>query len=178
MLLWLASSLSAQAQPAAQSSKPTPQEPVTKSHAPKAKASAAPAAKKQVKKSGSIAKPVQQTPSSNQVASKRDPFRPLVGKASPGSGVPENLPPGKAGLVVATTRIDGTAQSTNGMIAVVSNPQQRVYFLRQGDRVYDGEVERITLDGVVFREISKDAFGKPVERIVTKRIYATAGEQQ
>ncbi|MGH9774487.1 MAG: hypothetical protein ACRD50_06020 [Candidatus Acidiferrales bacterium] len=92
--------------------------------------------------------------------------------------MPENLPPGKAGLVVATTRIDGTAQSTNGMIAVVSNPQQRVYFLRQGDRVYDGEVERITLDGVVFREISKDAFGKPVERIVTKRIYATAGEQQ
>jgi hypothetical protein len=31
---------------------------------------------------------------------------------------------------------------------------------------------------VVFRENSKDAFGKPVEREVTKRIYNSAGEQQ
>jgi hypothetical protein len=53
-----------------------------------------------------------------------------------------------------------------------------VYFVREGDHLYDGDVEKIGMDGVTFRENTKDAFGKPVERVVTKRIYATAGEQQ
>jgi hypothetical protein len=108
-------------------------------------------------------------------AGKRDPFQPLVNENKP-SGPP--LPPGKAGLVVATVRIDGTVRSPEGMMAVVSNPDQRVYFLREGDRLYDGDVEKIGLDGVTFKENSKDAFGKPVERLVTKRIYPSAGEQQ
>jgi Tfp pilus assembly protein PilP len=110
------------------------------------------------------------------VASKRDPFLPLVNTKAEAGG--EHLPPGKAGLVISTVRIDGTVRMTGGMIAVVTNPDQRVYFIREGDRLYDGEVEKIGLDGVTFRENSKDAFGKSVERSVTKRIYPSAGEQQ
>jgi hypothetical protein len=110
------------------------------------------------------------------VVSKRDPFLPLVDTKKEGGG--EHLPPGKAGLVISTVRIDGTVRMTGGMIAVVTNPEQRVYFIREGDRLYDGEVEKIGLDGVTFRENSKDAFGKSVERSVTKRIYPSAGEQQ
>jgi hypothetical protein len=108
-------------------------------------------------------------------AGRRDPFLPLVNE-NKASG--PALPPGKAGLVVATVRVDGTVRSPEGMMAVVSNPDQRVYFLREGDRLYDGDVEKIGLDGVTFKENSKDAFGKPVERLVTKRIYPSAGEQQ
>ena len=89
-----------------------------------------------------------------------------------------HLPPGKAGLVIATVHVDGTVKAPSGMIAVVSNPEQRVYFIREGDQLYDGDVEKIGLDGVTFKENSKDAFGKPVERVVTKRIYPSAGEQQ
>jgi len=110
------------------------------------------------------------------VASKRDPFLPLVNTKKEGGG--EHLPPGKAGLVIATVRVDGTVRAPSGMIAVVTNPEQRVYFVREGDHLYDGEVEKIGLDGVTFRENSKDAFGKSVERSVTKRIYPSAGEQQ
>jgi len=109
-------------------------------------------------------------------ASKRDPFNPLITEHKTGGG--EHLPPGKAGLVVATVRVDGTVRSGDSMIAVLSNPEEHVYFVREGDRLYDGDVEKIALDGVTFRENSKDAFGKPVERVVTKRIYASAGEQQ
>ncbi len=109
------------------------------------------------------------------VEGKRDPFVSLI-NVSTGKGA--NLPPGKAGLVVATVHVDGTVQSQGGMIAVLSNPDQRVYFVREGDKLYDGDVEKITLDGVTFQEDSKDAFGKPIERVVTKRIYASAGEQQ
>lgn len=109
------------------------------------------------------------------VEGKRDPFVSLI-NVSNGKGV--NLPPGKAGLVIATVHVDGTVQSQGGMIAVLSNPDQRVYFVREGDKLYDGDVQKITLDGVTFQEDSKDAFGKPIERVVTKRIYASAGEQQ
>jgi hypothetical protein len=107
---------------------------------------------------------------------KRDPFEPLINQHKEGSAA--HLPPGKAGLVVATVRVDGTIHAQNGMIAIVSNPEQHVYFIREGDRLYDGDVEKIGLDGVTFRENSKDAFGKSIERVVTKRIYASAGEQQ
>ena len=106
----------------------------------------------------------------------RDPFVPLVNEHKPGGGPP--LPPGKAGLVVATIRVDGAIRSPNGMFAVVTNPDSRVYFLKEGDQLYDGDVEKIGLDGVTFKEVSKDAFGKSVEKIVTKRIYPSAGEQQ
>jgi hypothetical protein len=108
---------------------------------------------------------------------RRDPFESLVSRQTT-AGLAKNLPPGKAGLQVSTLRLDGIVKSSNGMIAVVSNPQARTYFLREGDQLYDGQVEKIAMDGVSFHELGKDAFGKPVERQVNKRIYASAGEQQ
>lgn len=112
----------------------------------------------------------------SDTANKRDPFAPLINQRKAGGGIP--LPPGKAGLVISTVRVDGAVHSPSGMIAVVSNPENSVYFIHEGDRLYDGDVEKIGLDGVTFRENSKDAFGKPIERMVTKRIYASAGAQQ
>ncbi|MGH9573682.1 MAG: hypothetical protein ACRD40_09145 [Candidatus Acidiferrales bacterium] len=111
-----------------------------------------------------------------EMVAKRDPFVALVNVQKEGGG--PNLPPGKAGLVVATVRVDGTVKSGEELLAVVSNPERHVYFVREGDHLYDGSVKRIDLDGVTFQEDSKDAFGKPVVREVTKRIYASAGEQQ
>jgi hypothetical protein len=136
-----------------------------------------PAKKTTHKKSSAAAAPDASAPAKPVIAEsgKRDPFLPLVNERKVG-GPP--LPPGKAGLVVATVHVDGTVSSPNGMLAVVSNPDQRVYFLREGDRLFDGDVEKIGLDGVTFKENSKDAFGKQVERTVTKRIYPSAGEQQ
>lgn len=158
--------------------------------AKKARKAAASAAMKQAAPKPAAATPAVQTPAlpptpseesvdkgtTVDMAGKRDPFVPLVtDKKDTGA---EHLPPGKAGIVIASVRVDGTVKSGNGMIAVVSNPDQRVYFIREGDQLYDGDVEKISLDGVTFKENSKDAFGHPVERIVTKRIYASAGEQQ
>jgi hypothetical protein len=138
-----------------------------------------PAAKPAASDAAPMAAP-EGAPSSDKpeaVANKRDPFLPLVAvQQQAASG--EHLPPGKAGLVIASVRVDGTVKAANGMLAVVSNPEQRVYFVREGDHLYDGDVEKIGLDGVTFRENSKDAFGKSVERLVTKRIYPSAGEQQ
>jgi Tfp pilus assembly protein PilP len=135
----------------------------------------APKAKSTAKKSSSTA-PAAAAPEAK--VTRRDPFESLTSRQEAANKVAANLPPGKAGLQVASLRLDGIVKSPNGMIAVVTNPQARTYFLREGDQLYDGRVEKIALDGVSFHEVGKDAFGKPVERQVNKRIYSSVGEQQ
>lgn len=109
---------------------------------------------------------------------RRDPFSILVNKETSGNVMaPVNLPPGKSGLQVQTLMIQGIVGGPSGMIAVVANPQQRVYFLREGDQLFDGTVEHIAISGVTFHEVGKDAFGKPLEREVTRRLSTSSGEQ-
>jgi nucleoid-associated protein YgaU len=173
---------------------PAPQAkaPAAKAPAAKAPAAKAPAAKVQAAKPKAAKAPKKaakapakaaaaEAPVETEVASaashRRDPFRPLVSLQQTGPAIPANLPPGKAGLMVSTLRVDGIVRAPNGMLVVVTSPQQRTYFLRQGDRLYDGHVEQISMDGVSFKETGKDPFGKPIERVVTKRIYPSAGEQ-
>jgi hypothetical protein len=151
----------------------------------KAPAAAHPAAKPPAKRvSRKSSKPATEaksatTPEGQQVKTgRRDPFESLVGRQKAQADAAKNLPPGKGGLQVSTLKVDGIVHGPNGMIAVVSNPQQRTYFLREGDQLYDGRVDKIAMDGISFHESGKDAFGKPVERTVNKRIYSSAGEEQ
>jgi hypothetical protein len=154
-------------------STPAPAAPKTGAKKPAAK----PAAKSSASKS---AKPAAAGASGDEQGkvSRRDPFESLTSRQDAAAKTAANLPPGKPGLQIGTLRLDGIVRSPNGMIAVVTNPQSRTYFLREGDKLYDGQVEKIAMDGVSFHEIGKDAFGKPVERQVNKRIYSSAGEQQ
>ena len=168
--------------PATQTAKPAQQTAPTAAAAPaaksgkKGKAGRKRTAKAVEKPAGPAGTP-KAAAESEVKAARRDPFESLVSHGT-GKGTP-NLPPGKAGLQVSTLRLDGIVRAPSGMIAVVSNPQSRVYFLHEGDHLYDGSVEKISMDGVSFHEEGKDAFGKPVERQVNKRIYSTSsGEQQ
>ena len=141
-----------------------------------AKPAAKPVAKKHAATSATEGAAGSSTPEQTRIA-RRDPFESLLARQKAG-GDAKNLPPGKGGLQVSTLKIDGIVHGPNGMIAMVSNPQQRTYFLHEGDQLYDGRVDKIAMDGVSFHETGKDAFGKPVEHTVNKRIYSTAGEEQ
>jgi Tfp pilus assembly protein PilP len=170
----------AQAAPAASKPAPAATKPAAK---PAAKAASKGATKKSSvpKKEASAAASsgAPKPPAESETkTSRRDPFESLTSRQEAAARAGANLPPGKAGLQVATLRLDGIVRAPNGMIAVVTNPQARTYFLREGDQLYDGRVEKIAMDGVSFHEMGKDAFGKPVERQVNKRIYSSAGEQQ
>jgi len=173
------------AAPAPAATKPAPQaaKPAGK---PAGKPAAKPAAKARAKKPAAkpairaVERPA--TPGTAPAAAeseikqaRRDPFESLIGRQNK---TPPNLPPGIRGLQVSTLRLDGLVKGPNGFIAVVSNPQARTYFLREGDHLYDGSVEKISMDGVSFHEEGKDAFGKPVEHQVNKRIYSSPGETQ
>lgn len=153
--------------------KTTPPTPASVAPAKPAKEEAAkPEEKKKDVKGVEVAGSAATTVPEGPPAVKRDPFSPLISAnaVKPGNALPEHLPPGKAGLVIGTLRVDGIVSGPNGMIAIVSNAQDRVYFLREGDRLYDGSVEHIALDTVSFHETGKDPFGKPVEREVSKAL--------
>ena len=174
----------APAKPAPQAAKPaTPPAKAPSKRA--AKSQTKPATKPAAKKAPKAPKPPVETATveapkeAEGKGPRRDPFESLVARQQAQKSAADKLPPGKAGLQVSTLRLDGVVKAPNGMIAVVTNPQARTYFLREGDQLYDGRVEKIAMDGVSFHEVGKDAFGKPVERQVNKRIYSSsAGDQQ
>lgn len=168
LLATAGSGLHAQTAPAAK--------PAAKSAAPKATSTKTTAPKQATKKATKPA--ATGTEPADVKVSRRDPFESLTSRQDAAAKNAANLPPGKAGLQVASLRLDGIVRSPNGMIAVVSNPQARTYFLREGDQLYDGKVDKIGMDNVAFHEMGKDAFGKPVERQVNKRLYSSAGDQQ
>jgi hypothetical protein len=147
--------------------------PASTRRAPAAAPAARPAAKPPAEKPG-----IQPVEHPSTTPGRRDPFSILVNKETTGNVMaPVNLPPGKSGLQVQTLMIQGIVGGPSGMIAVVANPQQRVYFLREGDQLFDGTVEHIAISGVTFHEVGKDAFGKPLEREVTRRLSTSSGEQ-
>lgn len=178
--------LCAQAKPAATGAKPAPAataKPAPQKPKAAAKSVAKSPAKPAVKAVKKTTKPAADAGAAGGAeveakAGRRDPFESLTSRQEAAARQGANLPPGKAGLQVGTLRLDGVVRAPNGMIAVVTNPQARTYFLREGDQLFDGRVEKISMDGVSFHEVGKDAFGKPVERQVNKRIYSSAGEQQ
>ena len=191
VLLAAGSSLQAQTKPAPQAPAAKPAQPTAPAASKPGQAAAAKPATKttKAKHAAKANSPKKEAPvatsagapapaPSETKASRRDPFESLTSRQEAAARAGANLPPGKAGLQVGTLRLDGIVRAPNGMIAVVTNPQSRTYFLREGDQLYDGRVEKIAMDGVSFHEVGKDAFGKPVERQVNKRIYSSAGEQQ
>lgn len=168
----VASSAMPQAKPA------TSQAPATTAKAPAKAAPAHPAAARAAAKKAPAKaegqKEAKAAPAAPPLAAgRRDPFRSLLVKAAEQALM---LPPGKKGLVIAQVSIDGIVRGPGGMIAVVSSPQKRTYFLREKDEVYNGHVAKITADGVVFVESAIDPFGKAYTREVTKKLYPVAGE--
>ena len=172
------------AAPAAPATKPAskaqahakaPEKARPKTHPPKPAPPKPAAAHHERKQSAAVEKKKEEeAPHTVAAAHGRDPFLALIS----GGQAHITLPPGKAGLQVSTLRVDGIVRSQNGMIVVVLNPQGRTYFLHQGDRLFDGRVEQISMDAVTFQETGKDPFGNAVERTVVKRVYPSAGEQQ
>ncbi len=175
----------AQAKPAVKStpatskrSVKTPAVPVVKKSAVKAKAGKSARAKK------TTAGPPVPTPKPAAVAvGRRDPFRIPV----PGAGretivdteeIKGPLPAGTRGLLVGQLRLEGIVRQdlSNTMIAVVANPTNRAYFLRENDAVYNGVVSKITPDSVYFKVNYLDSNGHVQTREVVKRLSSGSGE--
>jgi type IV pilus assembly protein PilP len=85
---------------------------------------------------------------------RRDPFRSLVGPAP--KLEPGQRPPGVPGFLIDEMKLTGIVKTKQGMVGVVSGPDNKGYLIRVGDKVLDGEVIRITGTAVVFRQEVND----------------------
>ncbi|HUF18092.1 MAG TPA: hypothetical protein VMS12_08645 [Thermoanaerobaculia bacterium] len=85
---------------------------------------------------------------------RRDPFRSLVGPAPQLSR--ENAPPGAAGFLIEELDLTGVVRTREGFVAMVNGPDNNGYLIKVGDKVFDGEVIRITPLSVVFRQEVND----------------------
>ncbi|HTD24105.1 MAG TPA: hypothetical protein VK738_15715 [Terriglobales bacterium] len=101
---------------------------------------------------------------------KRDPFiSPVEARLE---GMTTACSGGKRCLAVNEVILRGIVKSANGMIAVVENSAQKTYFLHENDPIYNGFVEKITPDSVIFKEHYLDNLGHDSQREVVKTVNA------
>ncbi len=104
---------------------------------------------------------------------KRDPFvSPVITRV-----VGPNGPVCTSGphcLVIDQVKLQGTVKTEKGWIAVIANPANKVYYLRQNDAMFDGYIERIDANSVVFRQDVLDTMGRKSQREVVKSVVPAA----
>jgi len=103
-------------------------------------------------------------------AGRRDPFVSPIRSA--GSVSPtQSCTSGKRCLAIPELILQGTVRDITGkMMAVVSTSNRRTYTLRENDQVFNGSVEKITSDSIIFREYVKDALGRESAKEVVKKM--------
>ena len=85
---------------------------------------------------------------------RRDPFRSLIGPTP--QLEPGQRPPGVPGFLIDEIKLTGIVRTKQGIVGVISGPDNKGYLIRVGDKVLDGEVIRITPSSVVFRQEVND----------------------
>jgi len=107
-------------------------------------------------------------------SNRRDPFlNPLLLRKKDDSN--EELPrgpalPGITGMYIAQVKLVGTSVGEESRTAVFQGTDQRAYFLRVGDRLYDGFVKSINSEAVVLVRETSFKSGQRLTEEVTKRL--------
>lgn len=108
-------------------------------------------------------------------SNRRDPFlNPLLRK--PGSNTDQEIdrglpPPGIAGTFIEEAVLKGISIKVgDGRLAIVTGSGNRAYFLREGDRLFDGYLKEIYRDSIKLVRERKMRSGKIITQEVTKRL--------
>jgi Tfp pilus assembly protein PilP len=105
-------------------------------------------------------------------AGRRDPFVSPIHQT--GTGPAGTCATGKRCLDIEQLVLKGIVQTREGNMALVENGAKRPYILRVNDALFNGTVERITGDSVLFRQNVQDVLGRTSTREVVKRVTAPA----
>lgn len=69
---------------------------------------------------------------------------------------PEARPPGLQGMLIQEVSLRGIVKTTDGYIAMIQGTDNKSYFARTGERLYDGNIQAIDDEKVVFRQEIND----------------------
>ncbi len=100
-------------------------------------------------------------------AGRRDPFRSLRDGVQEGAGS-TSRPPGLPGTMIEELRVEGVIETPDGIIAFAQNSRDNLsYTLKPGTKLYNGEVEKILPDKIVFKQqVSDPKALKPYTEVV------------
>jgi hypothetical protein len=79
-------------------------------------------------------------------------------------------PPGIAGMFIAQVSLLGVSTQSGGKIAIFRGSDKRSYFLKQGDKLFDGYLKQIGADYVNLVRETKMKSGKLISQDMTKRL--------
>jgi len=129
---------------------------------------------------GGIKKPVQAPVYYPNVVfqpdNRRDPFwNPLNSKNNSKSPADEEVdrgpaPPGIAGTYIAQAVLKGISIQDGSRTAVMRGADKRLYFLREGDRLFDGYVKSIDMESVTLVRETRMKSGKTLTQEVIMRL--------
>ncbi len=99
---------------------------------------------------------------------RRDPFRSLLdGLDAPDEEVGRVRPPGLLGMMIEEIRVEGILETPGGVLAFVLGRDNLSYIIRPGTKLYNGEVQDILSDRVIFRQQASDPKQmRPYEEVV------------
>jgi hypothetical protein len=69
---------------------------------------------------------------------------------------PDVRPPGLAGMLIQEVSLRGIVKTVDGYIALIQGTDNKSYFARSGERLYDGNIQSIDDARVVFRQEIND----------------------
>lgn len=69
---------------------------------------------------------------------------------------PEVRPPGLSGMLIQEVSLHGIVKTSEGFIAMIQGTDNKSYFARAGERLYDGTIDSIDSEKVVFLQEIND----------------------
>jgi len=69
---------------------------------------------------------------------------------------PDVRPPGLAGMLIQEVSLRGIVKTVDGYIAMIQGTDNKSYFARNGEKLYDGNIQSIDDARVVFRQEIND----------------------
>ena len=69
---------------------------------------------------------------------------------------PDERPPGLQGMLIQEVSLRGIVKTIDGYIAMIQGTDNKSYFARAGERLYDGNIQDIDDERVVFRQEIND----------------------
>lgn len=109
---------------------------------------------------------------------RRDPFVSLQRGPLEGTAKQGPRPPGIAGFLVQEVALRGIVRDPKGFIGMLLGPDGKSYFVRVGQRLYDGVITAIDATTVTFRQEVTDPLSVQKQRDVKKSLYASEEARQ
>ena len=105
---------------------------------------------------------------------RRDPFVNLVRRTTEAASlVTGPRPRGLAGLSSDDLTLKGIVQGPEGRVAMAKAVDNRTYFIRAGDKLYDGVVRAVTADAIIVVQNVSDPLSPATNRQVRKPLRPT-----